>query len=65
MYVLGAGLWLLVLSKVDVSLAYPFVGLGFIMTMLLGWLFLHEGVGVERIIGTLLIAGGVVLVSRS
>ena len=65
MYVSGAGIWLLVLSKVDVSMAYPFVGLGFIMTMLLGWFFLQESIGPARISGTLLIAVGVVLISRS
>lgn len=65
MYVMGAGLWLLVLSKVDVSMAYPFVGLGFVMTMILGWLFLQENVGMIRISGTLLIVLGVILVSRS
>ncbi|MEN8165891.1 MAG: EamA family transporter [Pseudomonadota bacterium] len=65
MYVMGAGLWLVVLSKVDVSMAYPFVGLGFVMTMLLGWLLLQENIGMIRIIGTLLIVAGVVLVSRS
>ena len=65
MYVLGAGLWLLVLSKVDVSMAYPFVGLGFILTMLLGWFFLQEHIGLARLGGTLLIAVGVILVSRS
>ncbi len=65
MYVFGAGLWLFVLSRVDVSVAYPFVGLGFVMTMLLGWMFLNEDVGLMRISGTLLIVAGVALVSRS
>jgi multidrug transporter EmrE-like cation transporter len=65
MYVLGAGMWLLVLSKADISLAYPFVGLGFILTMLLGWLFLDESVGIARLTGTLLIAIGAILVARS
>ena len=65
MYVVGAGLWLLVLSKVDVSMAYPFVGLGFVMTMFLGWAFLNESIGIARISGTLFIVAGVILVSRS
>jgi len=65
MYVFGAGLWLYVLSRVDVSVAYPFVGLGFVMTMLLGWMFLNEDVGLMRMGGTLLIVGGVALISRS
>ena len=41
MYGLGAVLWLGVLAKVDVGQAYPFVGLGFIMTMCFGIWILH------------------------
>ena len=33
-----------VLTKVDVSFAYPFVGLGFILTMLFGYLMLGMGI---------------------
>lgn len=65
LYALGAVVWLLVLAKVDVSFAYPFVGLGFILTMLLGWWWLNEPVGLTRLIGTLMVASGVFLVSRS
>jgi drug/metabolite transporter (DMT)-like permease len=63
MYVAGAGLWLLVLSRADISLAYPFVGLGFVLTMLLGWLFLGEQVGLTRVIGTFLVVAGVYLIA--
>lgn len=65
LYALGAIVWLLVLAKVDVSFAYPFVGLGFILTMLLGWMLLREPIDATRIAGTLLVASGVFLVSRS
>lgn len=64
-YVLGAGLWLFVLSQADLSLVYPFTGLGFVLTMLFGWLFLHENVGMYRIVGTLLIATGAYFVAKS
>jgi len=64
-YVVGAGLWLFVLSKADLSLVYPFTGLGFILTMLFGWLFLQENVGAYRILGTLFIALGAYLVAKS
>jgi len=64
-YMLGAALWLFVLSKADLSLVYPFVSFGFILTMLFGWLFLHEHVGYFRAFGTLLIAVGAYLVARS
>lgn len=63
MYFASALVWLIVLARVDVSLAYPFVGLGFIVTMLLGWLVHGEALTLVRVAGTLLIVGGVVLLA--
>lgn len=63
LYFAAALVWLLVLSKVDVSLAYPFVGLGFVITMALAWAFLGEAVTATRVAGTLLIAAGVALLA--
>ena len=64
-YFSSAVIWLLVLGKVDVSLAYPFVGLGFILTALFGWLIRGEDLSLGRTAGTALIFLGVVLVARS
>lgn len=64
MYFAGALAWLLVLARLEVSLAYPFVGLGFIFTMLLGFFLLGETVSMPRIGGTLLVVLGVILISR-
>ena len=57
--------WLWVLSKVDLSVAYPFVGLSFLVTMAFGAFLLEESVTPSRIAGTLLIAVGCILVGRS
>ena len=65
LYGVGAVLWLFVLGRAQLSLAYPFVGLGFILTMLAGALVLHEPVGAARIAGTLMIVAGCVLVART
>jgi multidrug transporter EmrE-like cation transporter len=65
LYVSGAMLWLLVLARVDVSQAYPFVGLGFLVTMALGILVLGETLSASRVAGTLLVATGILLVARS
>ena len=65
LYALGAVVWLAVLAKVDVSAAYPFVGLGFILTMVMGYWFFGEPLSTNRVLGTLLIVSGVVLVARS
>lgn len=53
------------LARAPLSLAYPFVGLGFILTMLAGALVLGEQLTAGRIAGTLLIACGCALVARS
>ena len=64
-YFLSAVLWLIVLSRVEVSLAYPFVGAGFVITMLLAWQIYGDHLSVTRITGTLLIAIGVVVLAKS
>lgn len=64
LYGLGAVVWLSVLSKWDVSKAYPIVGLGFLMTILIGAM-LGEQVNMARIAGAMLICCGVFLVARS
>ena len=63
-YVSSAGIWLLVLSKIDVSKAYPFVGLGFIGTMMFAYWFLNEPLTMTKVLGTLLVLAGVLLISR-
>ncbi len=63
MYIGGAILWLFVLAKLDVSMAYPYVGIGFIITMLLGAILLGETLSLTRIIGTLLVVAGITLIS--
>lgn len=64
LYFLSAVVWLGVLARVEVSFAYPFVGIGFIFTMLLGWLLMGDTINLQRAAGTLMIAGGVVLIAR-
>lgn len=64
LYGLGALVWLSVLSRWDVSKAYPLVGLGFVATAAIGWLA-GEHVTPLRIGGVLLICLGVAFVARS
>lgn len=64
LYGLGAIVWLGVLSKWDVSKAYPLVGLGFVFTVAIGFL-MGEEVPISRVIGVGLICVGVFLVGRS
>lgn len=64
LYFASAAVWLLVLAKVDVSFAYPFVGLGFIITMLLAFFINGEVLSTTKVIGTLCIALGVAIIAQ-
>jgi drug/metabolite transporter (DMT)-like permease len=56
--------YLVALSRLDLSVAYPMVGFGYILVMLISWLFLREPVSPVRWLGALLIFAGVWLVGR-
>ena len=64
-YGASVALWVWILSKVELSAAYPYVSLGFVLTMLFGIIILDENVGILRITGTLLIVSGCVLIGKS
>jgi len=64
-YGLSVAMWIWVLSKVELSVAYPFVGISFLVTMAFGAFLLSENVTPLRITGTILIASGCILVARS
>jgi multidrug transporter EmrE-like cation transporter len=58
-------LWLWVLSKVDVSLAYPFQALGYIVVTILAWLIFQENVNMTRIIALIFITLGLIILAFS
>lgn len=65
MYALSAVSWIWVLSRVDISVAYPFVSLSFLITLAFGvWLF-DEPLTAMKLSGTLFIMLGCVLITRS
>ncbi|MCC7352237.1 MAG: EamA family transporter [Anaerolineae bacterium] len=64
-YFVSAVLWLIVLSRVELSLAYPVVSLGYVLVVLTSWLLLGEQVNLLRWLGVFVICVGVYLVTRS
>ena len=64
-YGLSVGLWLLVLSRVDVSFAYPFLSVGYVVTAAIGYTMFNEAIGVARVLGIALICLGVIFIARS
>ena len=47
-YVISVVIWLLVLSRVEVSYAYPLLSIGYIVTAFAGWLFFQEALTPTR-----------------
>ncbi|OIP50396.1 MAG: 4-amino-4-deoxy-L-arabinose transferase [Desulfobacterales bacterium CG2_30_60_27] len=64
-YVVSVVIWLLVLSRVEVSYAYPLLSVGYIVTALAGYLWLHEAMGPMRWTGIVVICLGVWLITRT
>jgi drug/metabolite transporter (DMT)-like permease len=64
-YVFSVIFWLAALSRVDLSYAYPFASMSYVIMFLASWLLLHENITPMRIIGTLVVGLGVFLISRS
>jgi drug/metabolite transporter (DMT)-like permease len=64
LYGVSALLWLFVLSKLPLVVAYPLVSLNFILVALGGALVLHEHVSWYMLAGLVLIIGGIVLIVR-
>lgn len=58
-------LWIKVLSKVELSYAYPMVSLGYVLVMIFSYFFFKENITPIRILGVAFIMIGVILVARS
>ncbi len=65
LYGVGTLFWLSALSRVEVSQAYPFVGLGFVLTAVLGWLIFGDDLGTLRLLGIAVVIAGIVIISIS
>ena len=65
LYGIGALAWIAVLARLDLSLAYPFLALNFVLVTVASRLFLGESVPVLRWLGVLVICSGILLVARS
>ena len=64
MYVISAAIWLVVISAVDLSFAYPFIGLTYVLILIVSKFILKESVNPIRWAGAAIITIGVVVISR-
>jgi multidrug transporter EmrE-like cation transporter len=64
-YVLSVVVWIIGLSRVDVTIAYPLLSLGYIINAVGAWYFLGEAVSLQRVLAIVIIIIGVALLARS
>ena len=64
-YVVSLVVWIMALSRVEVSIAYPMLSIGYVINALIAWHFFGESVNAMRMTGIGVIIVGVFLVARS
>jgi multidrug transporter EmrE-like cation transporter len=64
-YALSLVVWIMGLSRTDVTIAYPMLSLGYVVAAAGAWLFLGEAVSPQRMLAIAVIMVGVALLARS
>ncbi|SAL62161.1 4-amino-4-deoxy-L-arabinose transferase [Caballeronia peredens] len=63
-YVLSVVVWIVGLSRVDVSIAYPMLSLGYVVNAFAAWYLFGEVLSMQRLVGIGIILVGVVVLAR-
>ncbi len=64
-YVVSVVVWVVALSRVPVSVAYPMLSIGYVVNAIAAWYLLGEAVTPMRLVGIGIIVLGVFIVARS
>ena len=56
--------WMAAMTKFDVSFAYPFMSLAFVLVLLLSALFFQEPITVGKVAGMVLICSGILVMGK-
>ena len=64
-YVVSVAVWIVGLSRVPVSIAYPMLSVGYIVNALAAWYLFGESLTAQKAVGIAFIIAGVFLVARS
>lgn len=63
-YTLSLVIWLIVLSKMELSKAYPFVSIGYVITFFCGIIFLGEQITIYKLVGLVFVVTGIIIMSK-
>lgn len=64
-YVVSLVVWIMGLSRVEVSVAYPMLSIGYVLNAIAAWYLFGEALSVMRLTGIGIIIVGVYVVARS
>ena len=64
-YAISLVVWIMGLSRVPVSVAYPMLSVGYVLNAVAAWYLFGESLSAQKLIGIGFIVLGVVLVTRS
>lgn len=64
-YGISVIVWILALSRVDVSIAYPMLSIGYIVNAVAAWHLFDEPMNIGKIVGIGIIIVGVYILARS
>lgn len=64
-YAISLVVWIMALSRVPVSVAYPMLSIGYVINAFVAWQWFGEALAAQKLIGIGFIVVGVVLVTRS
>lgn len=56
--------WMLAMTKFDISYAFPFVSLNYIIILFAGVVIYHEPINLMKIIGSLIVVIGIIVLSK-
>jgi multidrug transporter EmrE-like cation transporter len=57
--------WMAAMTRFELGYAYPFMSLAFVIVMVFGIAFLGEAASIQKLFGTLLVMGGLVVIARA
>lgn len=64
-YAVSVVVWIMALSRVPVSVAYPMLSIGYVVNALAAWALFGESLAMQKLVGIGFIIVGVFLVARS
>lgn len=56
--------WMLAMTKFEISYAYPFVSLNYILVLLAGFFLFNEALGATKLLGSALVIIGIIVIAK-